>query len=451
MMRRLLQSRGWRKFRRNRMAMAASVVIGAYLAIALLLMPPFRVLTLSDAQERVLPRSTRWFLEEPDQEDRFNALNWYVKHHLNEAFGAPGGITAAEHPERTLESLALAERRVVDLPLDEIQHRWEQLAAAYAELDKLWLERTDPFYEVEDQKVLLRDLVSKGADREEIAAARQRLESLVQSFQPISAGVEEALQETEAALEALMPIPEGWAGAKYAFRTFLGSDESGRSTAVRAFYSIKVAFQVGAVAAVIAVLIGTLLGAAAGFFGGWVDHIVMWMVSTLSSVPYIVLLAVLAYIFRGSIFDNEQQPALALVPLYVAFSLTFWISTCRVIRGEVMKIKELEYVQAATAIGFGRFYIMLKHVVPNTAHLMFINFSLIFIGAIKSEVILSFLGLGVKGQPSWGLMISLSREDVQQFMFWTVLSPTILMFGLVLAFNIVSDALQDAFDPKHVS
>src|SRR5690606_32454704 len=145
-------------------------------------------------------------------------------------------------------------------------------------------------------------------------------------------------------------------------------DESGRSTAVRAFYSIKVAFQVGFVASVIAVLIGTLLGASAGFFGGWVDHIVMWLVSTLSSVPYIVLLAVLAYIFRGSIFDDEQQPALALVRLCVSFSLSFWISTCRVIRGEVMKIKDLEYVQAATAIGFGRIYIMLDHVVPNTAH-----------------------------------------------------------------------------------
>lgn len=451
MIRRLIKSRGWRKFRRNRMAMAASAVIGVYFVIALLMMPPVRILTLRDAQERVLPRNTRWFLEQPSQEERFNALNWYVKHHLAPAFTPAGGIAAADNPERTLESLALAERRIVDLPLDEVQRRWEELAAEYEELDKLWLERIQPFYDLEDQRVILKDLISERADPAEIAKARQELERFEAAFQPISASVQEALDDTEAALQHLMPVPRGWAGVKYGFRTFLGSDESGRSTAVRAFYSIKVAFQVGFVAAVIAVIIGTLLGAAAGFFGGWVDHIVMWLVSTLSSVPYIVLLAVLAYIFRGSIFDDEQQPALALVPLYVAFSLTFWISTCRVIRGEVMKIKELEYVQAATAIGFGRIYIMLKHVVPNTAHLMFINFSLVFIGAIKSEVILSFLGLGVKGQPSWGLMISLSREDVQQFMFWTVLSPTILMFGLVLAFNIVSDALQDAFDPKHVS
>src|SRR5690606_21668306 len=131
---------------RNRMAMAASGVIGAYLLVALLMMPPFRILTLEDAQERVLPRNTRWFLEEPNQEDRFNALNWYVKHHLSPAFSPAGGIAAAESPERVLESLALAERRIVDLPLDQLQQRWEALDAAYEELDRLWLERIQPFY-----------------------------------------------------------------------------------------------------------------------------------------------------------------------------------------------------------------------------------------------------------------------------------------------------------------
>jgi peptide/nickel transport system permease protein len=179
----------------------------------------------------------------------------------------------------------------------------------------------------------------------------------------------------------------------------------------------------------------------------------MWIVSTLSSIPYLVLLAVFAFMFTGSAwFDNPaQRPELQLVKLYVAMGLTFWVSTCRVIRGEVMKIKELEYVQAATAIGFGRFYILLRHVIPNTVHIMFINFSLLFIGAIKSEVILSFLGLGVSGQPSWGTMISNSKDDLSNFFFWEVLTASVLLFILVLAFNIVSDALQDAFDPKHVS
>ena len=204
------------------------------------------------------------------------------------------------------------------------------------------------------------------------------------------------------------------------------------------------------VTALISVILGSLVGAAAGFFGGRVDSIVMYFVSTLSSIPYLVLLTVIAFMFTDTEFDNAERPALALVPIYVAFCSVFWISTCRVVRGEVFKIKELEYVQAATAVGFSRFYILVRHVIPNTAHLMFINFSLLFIGAIKSEVILSFLGLGVKGQPSWGIMINHGRDGVTSFFFWEVGAATAFMFVLVLAFNVVSDALQDAFDPKHV-
>ena len=117
-----------------------------------------------------------------------------------------------------------------------------------------------------------------------------------------------------------------------------------------------------------------------------------------------------------------------------------------------MKIKELEYVQAATAIGFGRFYILVKHIIPNTLHLMFINFSLLFVGAIKGEVILTFLGLGLPlgDGASWGIMISQAKSEVVQGFFWQIGAATLFMFILVLAFNILSDALQDAFDPKHV-
>ncbi|QYU67146.1 ABC transporter permease [Leptolyngbya sp. 15MV] len=176
----------------------------------------------------------------------------------------------------------------------------------------------------------------------------------------------------------------------------------------------------------------------------------VWLYSTLSSLPDLVLLGVLVFMFTGSIFDDVTRPYLSLVPIYVAMCLTFWIGPCRVIRGEVLKIKELEYVQAATAIGFGRGYILLRHALPNTLHLMFINFSLLFVAAIKNEVVLSFLGLGVKAGTSWGLMIHESIQQVINGFYWQIGAATVFMFGLVLAFNVVSDALQDAFDPKHV-
>ena len=198
-----------------------------------------------------------------------------------------------------------------------------------------------------------------------------------------------------------------------------------------------------------AVLFGSILGAAAAFFGGWVDHLVAWLYSTFSSIPQLVLLAVLSFMFLSDALAGFR----GLPSLYFAFAMTYWIGPCRVIRGEAMKIKELEYVQAATAIGFGRFYILMRHILPNTLHLMFINFSLLFIGAIKGEVILTFLGLGLPlgSGASWGIMISQAKAEVVQGFFWQIGAATFFMFVLVLAFNILSDALQDAFDPKHVN
>ncbi|MCH2595452.1 MAG: ABC transporter permease, partial [Pirellulales bacterium] len=166
------------------------------------------------------------------------------------------------------------------------------------------------------------------------------------------------------------------------------------------------------------------------------------------SIPNLVLLVVIAFAFS----DSESDAKDTLLPVYIAFCATFWIGTCRVIRGETMKLKELEYVQAARTAGFGSMRVLFRHVLPNTSHLMLINFSLLLIGAIKSEVILSFLGLGVKSQPSWGIMIrdAGNNGDVMTGFFWQIGTATVFMFFLVLAFNILSDALQDAFDPKHL-
>lgn len=258
------------------------------------------------------------------------------------------------------------------------------------------------------------------------------------------------LAEVEAAVAKLWKPLSGWDRFWHGASLFLGADRQGRSILYRAVYSIKVALQVGIVVAVIAVAIGTLLGAAAGYFGGWVDAVIVWLYSTLSSVPELIVLAVLVYAFTGTLFDSASNPWLALFPVWAAMCLEFWIGPCRVVRGEVMKIRQLEYVQAGRAMGFGHARLLLRHVIPNTAHLIFINLSLLFIAAVKFEVILSFLGLGVKVGPSWGRMIQESTQEVINGVYWQIGAATVFMFALVLAFNIVSDALQDAFDPRHV-
>jgi peptide/nickel transport system permease protein len=446
----LFKSRGARKFGRNKLAMVALGVIGLYFAVAVAVV--FGVLDLEDCNQRVLPGRAYGFLQKPDQEKRYDELTWFVRQHLAPSLNASTALADAPDAEIRIAAVSLAERSIADAPLSDIDALWTTLQRDFDTLDEAWLEREDLLYEESDIEGVLAD----ETDADERAALQEELDEVRLLLAEADSTIAASMPAVESSLLALMPMPNGFGGFAYGFRTFLGSDESGRSVAVRSFYSVKIAFQVGLVASLMSVTIGTILGGLAGFYGKWIDHSIMWLVSILSSVPYLVLLAVMIYIVRGnaffaSMFDNPtERPGLALIPVYAAFGLTFWIGTCRVIRGEVMKIKQLEYVQAATAIGLGRFRILIKHIIPNTAHIMFINFSLIFIGAIKSEVILSFLGLGVKGQPSWGIMISLGREDVQNFFFWTVLSATVLMFGLVLAFNIVSDALQDAFDPKHV-
>ena len=218
---------------------------------------------------------------------------------------------------------------------------------------------------------------------------------------------------------------------------WLGTDRQGRDILGRTMYATKIAFSVGFVTAMIAVVAGTVLGAIAGYFGGKVDAAVVWLYSTVQSIPSILLLVALAYVAgRG------------LTGVYVAFGVTFWVGPCRVIRGEVLKVREAEYVEAARALGYGPLRILVRHVVPNTFHLVLVSFALAFVGAIKSEVILSYLGLGVQGEPSWGTMINQARSELINGFFWQIGAASVALFGLVLAFNVFADALQDALDPK---
>ncbi len=386
-----LQGRGVRKFKRDKMAIGSLVVILVYLLCALAV--GLNVLEKEDAFARVGPGWTPGFGGTQNGEKRLQDAEFRI-----EQIERAAAATQAEDALKALNFGALV----------PFSNDPEVVSARVAEA-----------WAIFNATVEYDDL------EEDPAAAK-------------------LLLDLESKVEELYTQPTGLSSLVHSLRMSLGTDLQGRSIMFRALYSTKVAVQIGIISALFSVLLGTLLGAAAGYFGGWVDHLVIWLYSTFSSIPWIVLLMVLASAFRGGPFDGT------LIPVYAAFCMSFWISPCRVIRGEVMKLKELEYVQAASAMGFGKIQILLKHIIPNTAHLMFINFSLLFVGAIKAEVILSFLGLGVKGQPSWGVMISQAKAEVLNGFFWQIGAATFFMVILVLAFNILSDALQDAFDPKHV-
>ncbi len=238
----------------------------------------------------------------------------------------------------------------------------------------------------------------------------------------------------------------GWAeisGPKWApvsAEHWLGTNIIGQDIFSRAIYSTRTAFEVGLVVAIGATLVGAVLGALAGFYSAtWVDEIVIWLMGVLDSVPFILLVAAIAYSLQDSPWS-----------MHIAMIVTFWIGTARLVRGEVIKLKGLEFVESAHAIGLNRLSIIFRHILPNTFHILLVQATISFVAAIKSEVILSFLGLGVKDGMSWGLMISESTFEVLAGYFNNFIAASVLMFGLVMAFNMFSDALQDALDPRTV-
>lgn len=249
-----------------------------------------------------------------------------------------------------------------------------------------------------------------------------------------------AIVAVMAAFNIGVPDWQNSVGAEYlppSAEYWLGTDLFGRDVWAKVIHGTKIAMSVGLVTSLIAIPIGVTIGALAGYFGGWVDDLISWFITTFSSIPNIMLLISVTLIMGKG-----------LTSVYLALGMTGWVSLARLIRGEVMKHKEREYVQAASALGGGHFRKLFKHILPNVMHIVIINTGLQFQTAIKSEVILSYLGLGVQGEPSWGTMIDDARMELARGVWWQLAGATVAMFLVVLAFNILGDAMRDSLDPK---
>ncbi len=218
---------------------------------------------------------------------------------------------------------------------------------------------------------------------------------------------------------------------------WFGTDIFGRSVLLKTLYGAYVSMTVGFLSSLIAIPIGVVLGALAGYFGGWVDDFITWFYTTVSNIPSLLLILSMAFVFGKGLWSMN-----------LALGLTSWVGVCRLIRGEFLKHKEREYVQAAVSLGASNSRRIFIHILPNVSHLIIINFSFLFIGAIKVEVILSYLGLGVQGIPSWGTMIDEAKLELARGVWWQLGSATVAMLFVVLALNILGDALRDALDPK---
>ncbi|MEO0424114.1 MAG: ABC transporter permease [Pseudomonadota bacterium] len=218
-----------------------------------------------------------------------------------------------------------------------------------------------------------------------------------------------------------------------------GTNRNGFDIFSRGLYATRTAFEIGLVVAGATIVLSAVLGGIAGFAAGtWVDEAVLWLKGVIDSVPFYLLVVAVAW----------ALPDDFTYAMHVAMISTFWTTGARYVRGEAIRLRELEYVSAARALGAGPSRIILCHILPNTVHLLLVQGTLVFVAAIKSEVILSFLGLGVRNGMSWGLMLGEAASEVGRGHYGNLLTASLLMFGLVLAVSLLADALQDAFDPR---
>jgi ABC-type dipeptide/oligopeptide/nickel transport system permease subunit len=225
-----------------------------------------------------------------------------------------------------------------------------------------------------------------------------------------------------------------------------GTDMFGHSVFRRMLYGAKISITVALSASIISIAIGVPLGALSGYFRGFIDEIIVWVYSTLSSTPDLLLIMAFALVLRDKTIAGFKLTGITAV--YLAMGLTSWVGLCRLIRGEVIKHKEREYVLAAKSYGCSNSRIIFRHLLPNVFHIIIINFSLRFVSFIHAEVILSFLGLGEPDKPSWGAMINDARVELARGVWWQMVAATIAIFFISLALNIFGDALRDALDPK---
>jgi ABC-type dipeptide/oligopeptide/nickel transport system permease subunit len=217
---------------------------------------------------------------------------------------------------------------------------------------------------------------------------------------------------------------------------WFGTNVLGQDIFARAVYSIRTAFEIGLVVALLSTLLGALLGGLAGWYErSWVDGTILWLKGVLDSIPFYLFVAAVAYALQGKPWA-----------MHLAMVATFWTGTGRLVRAEVMKLKTREFVSAARAIGLPPRVILLRHVLPNTLNILLVQASIAFVAAIKTEVILSFLGIGVQDGISWGVMLAESSQEVLAGHFGNFLAASGFLFLLLMGFNLLSDALQDTLD-----
>jgi len=231
----------------------------------------------------------------------------------------------------------------------------------------------------------------------------------------------------------------GW--EKASITHWFGTNRLGQDILQRTLFGTATAFEIGLTVTICSAVLGTIMGALAGWYrDSWLDEVILWLKGVLDSIPFYLFAAAVAFALQGSPWA-----------MHLAMIITFWTTTARIIRGEVIRIKQREFIDAARAIGLPGLTIVFRHVLPNTIHVLLVQSTIVFVAAINTEVILSFLGLGIQDGVSWGLMLAESSQEVLAGHFGNFIAAGTSLFILLMGFNLLADALQDALDTRRVS
>ena len=230
-------------------------------------------------------------------------------------------------------------------------------------------------------------------------------------------------------------------------RHLLGTDNLGRDVLSRVIYGARMSMAIAIFTAIISILIGAMYGAVSGWFGGKVDALMMRAMDTLYSIPALVLLILVMVVFNSlDIFENPEVKA--MMGIFFALSIVGWVSVARLVRGQVLQVKQMLYVEAAYAMGASGVGILVKHIFPNIVGPIIITLTFQIPSNVLFESFLSFIGLGL--QPpysSWGVLANEGWRSLRTYPH-LIISPSVAIFLTMLSFNLFGDGLRDAFDPK---
>ncbi|MFH1603574.1 MAG: ABC transporter permease [Pseudomonadota bacterium] len=238
----------------------------------------------------------------------------------------------------------------------------------------------------------------------------------------------------------------------------LGTDKVGLDVLYLSLKSVRTALVIGTLTTLVMLPFSVLLGIMAGYLRGWVDDVIQYVYTTLNSIPAVLLIAAAVLVLQvyiethPGLFPTAAQRAdFRLLFLCIILGITSWTGLCRLLRGEALKLRELEYVQAAQAFGVSQWRIMLRHILPNVMHIVLISVVMDFSGLVLAEAVLSYVGVGVDpSMISFGTMINAARLEMgrEPMVWWSLASAFVFMLALVLAANLFADAVRDAFDPR---